>query len=107
MQLRMTSDCPPHQVSSAPRRASEAANACSSVWFAVVPRAQPSHVASLVHQYHIWATSEARRKELGLGSSLASKVTFTDCLPHQQRKELGLGGERLSLDCLPPHSDDV
>ena len=74
MQLLMTSDCPPHQVSSAPRRASEAANACSSVWFAVVPRAQPSHVASLVHQYHIWATSEARRKELGLGSSLASKV---------------------------------
>jgi len=38
-------------------------------------------------------------------------VTFTDCLPHQQRKELGLGsslgGERLSLDCLSPHSDDV
>ena len=55
-------------------RASEAANAGSSVWFAVVPRAQPSHVASLVHQFHIWATSEARRKELGLGSSLAAKV---------------------------------
>ena len=74
LQLLSTSDCPPHQVSSAPRRASEAANAGSSVWFAVVPRAQPSHVASLVHQFHIWATSEARRKELGLGSSLASKV---------------------------------
>ena len=73
-ELLSTSDCPRHQVSSAPRRASEAANAGSSVWFAVVPRAQPSHVASLVHQFHIWATSEARRKELGLGSSLAAKV---------------------------------
>ena len=106
LQLLRTSDCPPHQVSSAPRRASEAANAGSSVWFAVVPRAQPSHVASLVHQFHIWATSEARRKELGLGSSLAAKVASD--FHAQWRPEYSYAKATLmTSDCPPHHSDDV
>ena len=59
-------------INNAPCRSVESVFTTS--WYGAATRVQPSVVGALLHQYHLWATTEARKQPLALPAPLASRL---------------------------------